>query len=174
MFGKFSLIILGGILIISLVMLVLERVNVFVKRGASKKTFQTAIIGIIIIFVAPELWDPIAITTEKTALYMLDPIKPHEPQKTIDNLWCRMGAVCTLENSRLLDPDVHKMLLADMSNLGQEAFSTTFLGFFKLTATSMISLLFFITSIVRVTFILIILLTLPLWIIFGFIPPLKN
>lgn len=104
---------------------------------------------------------------------MLDPING-EPERTTQKLWCRMGAMCTPEDSRLLDGDVHKMLLADPSHLGQEVFSKTFLVFFTLSVTSMISLLFFITSIVRVTFILIILITLPLWIIFAFIPRMKQ
>jgi len=104
---------------------------------------------------------------------MLDPID-HKPEETTSKLWCRMGGMCTVDQSRLLDEDVHKMLIANPVDLGQEIFSNVFLGFFKLTATSMISLMFFITSTIRVTFTLVILITIPFWILLGFIPRLKS
>ncbi len=172
-FGSFSIMVLGIIFIISIVILGFERASLGMKRGTASRLVKSCVIGIIIILIVPEIWDPIAITVEKVGLYMLDPIDG-KPEETTGKLWCRMGGTCTLDQSRLLDEDIHKMLLANPADFGQEIFAKVFLGFFKLTATSMISLLFFITSTIRITFTLVILITIPLWIIFGFIPKLKK
>ncbi|MBA4719418.1 MAG: hypothetical protein HRO68_10130 [Nitrosopumilus sp.] len=64
MFGHFSLVILGIVLIGSVVILALERAAVGVKRGTAGKLFKAVVVGIIIIFIVPEIWDPIAITTQ--------------------------------------------------------------------------------------------------------------
>jgi len=174
MFGSFSIIILLIIFVGSIVILAFEQASLGIKRGTASKLVKSCVIGIIIIIIVPEIWDPIAINVERVGLYMLDPIDG-KPEETTGKLWCRMGGgICTLDQLRLLDEDIHKMLLANPANFGQEIFAGVFLGFFKLTATSMISLLFFITSTIRITFTLVILITIPLWIIFGFIPKLKR
>lgn len=173
MFGTFSIIILVIIFVGSIVILAFERASLGIKRGTVSKLVKSCVIGIILIIIVPEIWDPIAIIVENVGLYMLDPIDG-KPEETTAKLWCRMGGLCMPEQSRLLDSDIHKMLLANPADFSQEIFSNIFLGFFKLTATSMISLMFFITSTIRVTFTLVILITIPLWIVFGFIPKLKR
>ena len=52
----------------------------------------------------PQVWDPIAVTIEDTALYMLNPFGDGEPQDTITKLWCKMG-VCVGNSASLIYAD---------------------------------------------------------------------
>ena len=172
MFGNFATIIFVVFLIGSIVILALERFNFGVKRGTAVKVFKYSLIALVVIYITPEIWDPLALTIQNIGLHQLDPING-EPKETTIKLWCRMGG-CVEDSRDLLDEDVHKMLAADMKNYGQDFFVDIFMGMFRLTATSMMSLMFFITATIRITFTLIILITLPLWLVFHYIPPLKK
>ncbi len=171
MFGDFAKIVFGIFLVGSVVILALERFNFGVKRGTAVKVFKGSLIAIVVIYVTPEIWDPIALTIQSIGLHQLDPFDG-EPQNTTIKLFCRMGG-CVEDSRDLLDEDVHKMLAAN-TDYGQDFFVNIFLGVFRLTSASMMSLMFFITATIRITFTLIILITLPLWLIFHYIPPLKK
>ena len=172
MFGDFARILFLIFLFGSIVILALERFNFGVKRGTAVKIFKGSIIALVVIHATPEIWDPLATTIQRIGLHMLDPIDG-QPHETTTKLWCRMGS-CMGDSKHLLDEDVHKMLAAKPKNYGEEFFVDIFMGMFRLTATSMMSLMFFITATVRITFTLIILITLPLWLVFHYIPPLKK
>lgn len=180
LFGSFSSILLVVIMMISGILLLLEKASLGIQQGMAKKMFLSSIFGLVVIFMIPEVWDPIAVTIEDTALYMLNPFGDGEPQDTITKLWCKMG-VCVEDSAsliyadeQLLNSDINDTLVSNLDSIGQDIFVNLFLGFFRITATSMVSLLFFITAIVRIEFTMIIVITMPLWILFRFIPVLKK
>lgn len=172
MFGVPASMFFVALLILSLVVLLVERINLGVQRGTAMKIFKISVISLAIIYAVPEVWDPIAIVINNAGLYMLDPVdgKPHE---TVEKLFCRMGNVCVEDSRVLLDQDVHKSLIAN-PNMGVDFFSDIFLGLFRVTIESMMAITFFISSTIRISFMLMIVITLPLWLVFRCIPPMKK
>lgn len=172
MFGLPAALFFAGLLVFSLVVLLLERMNFGVQRGTAMKIFQYSIISLALIYAVPEIWDPIAIEINKIGLYMLDPVdsKPHE---TVQKLFCRMGNICVEDSRDLLDEDLYKSLMANPDQ-GKDFFADVILGLFRVTTESMMALMFFITATIRIAFMLMIIITLPLWLIFRCIPPMKK
>jgi len=120
MFAFPAKIFFSGLLVFSLVVLLVERVNIGVQRGTAMKIFKLSIISLAVIYAVPEMWDPIAIELNDIGLYMLDPVDG-KPGETVTKLWCRMGNVCVTDSRELLDEDLHKSLMAN-PNMGRDFF----------------------------------------------------
>ena len=92
MFGIPASMFFVALLILSLVVLLVEKMNLGIQRGTAMRMFKISIVSLALIYAVPEIWDPIAIVINNTGLYMLDPIdgKPHE---TTQKLFCRMGII---------------------------------------------------------------------------------
>jgi len=172
MFGFPATLFFVGGLVFSVAVLGLGRINLGVKRGTAIKIFKCSVISLVVIYAVPEIWDPIAIEINEIGLHMLDPIDGN-PKETVQKLWCRMGGICVEDSRNLLDEDLHKMLMAN-TDYGKNFLADVVFGFFRITMESMMSLMFFITATIRIAFTLIIIITLPLWLVFSFIPPLKK
>jgi len=161
-----------GLLIFSLVVLLLERVNLGVQRGTAMKIFKCSIISLAVIYAVPEVWDPIALELNDIGLYMLDPVDG-KPNETVTRLWCRMGNICVVDSRDLLDEDLHKSLMAN-PNMGRDFFADIILGLMRVTMESMMAMTFFISATIRIAFMLMVLITFPLWLILRLIPPMKK
>ena len=161
-----------GLLVLSLIVLLVERINLGIQRGTAMKIFKLSIISLAVIYAVPEVWDPIAIELNDIGLYMLDPVDG-KPGETVTKLWCRMGNVCVTDSRELLDEDLHKSLMAN-PNMGRDFFADIILGLMRVTMESMMAMTFFVSATIRIAFMLMVIITLPLWLVLRLIPPVKK
>ena len=145
------------------------------RRGASLDMFKASIFGLVAIFLVPEVWDVFAIHMTEFSRYMLDPAGG-DPRAVIDSLWCKMGAsaACMFDFAGVLDPVSWSTALASPNDFGQSLMGEVFMPFFKLMPALVVSLVVFVTAKVRVLFISIVLITLPMWLVLRNVPYLKK
>ncbi len=148
-----------------------EKAFLIFKRGTSIGIVKTSITGMIVIILLPEFWDIFAIHMKQLALYLIDPFGG-EPHAVTDRLWCKMG--CIVDIDRLMDQDIWNVLLSNPANFGQELLSNALLPLFKTIPTAMLSISLYVIAKVRVLFIMIVLLTIPLWMVFLNVPFMKK
>ncbi len=148
-----------------------EKAFLIFKRGTSIGIVKTSITGMIVIILLPEFWDIFAINMEKLSLYLIDPFGG-EPQVVTKRLWCKMG--CIIDIERLMDQDIWNVLLSNPANFGQEILVNALMPLFKTLPTAMLSISLYIIAKVRVLFIMIVLLTIPLWMVFLNVPFMKK
>jgi len=129
------------------------------KKGTSMGIMKTSIIGIITILIVPEFWDIFAINMKQLSMYLLDPFNGN-PEITTQRLWCKMGCIVNIDG--LLNQDAWEIGLSNPSNFGQSLLVNALLPLFKAVPTAMLSITLFVIAKVRVLFIMIILLTLPI------------
>ena len=123
-----------------------------------------------LIWLTPEVWDAYAISMTDFALYLLHP--DGDPQTVVDDLWCRMGATasCMFDFAGVLDPVSWSTALASPGDMGQSLLGEILLPFFMLTPALAVSLATFIISEVRILFVTLVLVTLPLWVLLLHVP----
>lgn len=140
------------------------------RRGASQEMLRNSILGIVVILLIPEIWDVFAINMERLALHMLNP--EGDPEMVIGRLWCKMGASagCMYDFAEVLDPLNWSTVLTDPDDFGQSLLADVLLPFFKLTPAFVASLAIFIAAKVRVLFISIVLITIPVWFVLKNVP----
>lgn len=141
------------------------------QRGTSSQILKTSIIGIVAIIIIPEFWDIYAIHMKQFSMYLLDPFNG-TPEVTTQRLWCKMGCIVNLED--LLDQNHWSIALSNPSNFGQALLTDILLPLFKILPTAMVTLSFFVIAKVRVLFIMIILITLPIWMVGMNVPKIKE
>ena len=145
------------------------------RRGASLEMFKASVFGLAAIFLVPEVWDVFAIHMTEFSRHMLDPAGG-DPRAVIDSLWCKMGAsaACMFDFAGVLDPVSWSTALASPNDFGQSLMGEVFMPFFKLMPALVVSLVVFVTAKVRVLFISIVLITLPMWLVLRNVPYLKK
>ncbi len=144
------------------------------RRGASLEMFRASIFGLVAIFLVPEVWDVFAIYMTEFARYMMNP--GGDPHTVIDSLWCKMGAsaACMYDFAGVLDPISWSTALASPNDFGQSLMGEVLMPFFKLMPALVVSLVVFVTAKVRVLFISIVLITLPMWLVLRNVPYLQK
>ncbi len=144
------------------------------RRGASLDMFKASIFGLVAIFLVPEVWDVFAIHMTEFSRHMMNP--GGDPHTVIDSLWCKMGAsaACMFDFAGVLDPVSWSTALASPNDFGQSLMGEVFMPFFKLMPALVVSLVVFVTAKVRVLFISIVLITLPMWLVLRNVPYLKK
>ena len=140
------------------------------RRGYSASALRAAVFGLVLIWLTPEVWDAYAISMTDFALYLLHP--DGDPQTVVDDLWCRMGATasCMFDFAGVLDPVSWSTALASPGDMGQSLLGEILLPFFMLTPALAVSLATFIISEVRILFVTLVLVTLPLWVLLLHVP----
>ena len=144
------------------------------RRGTSLEMFRASLFGLVAIFLVPEVWDTFAIHMTEFSRYMMNP--GGDPHDVIDSLWCKMGAsaACMFDFAGVLDPVSWSTALASPNDFGQSLMGEVFMPFFKLMPALVVSLVVFVTAKVRVLFISIVLITLPMWLVLRNVPYLKK
>lgn len=141
------------------------------QKGTSVNIIKNSIIGIVAILVIPEFWDFFAIQIKQFSLYLMDPFNG-DPNYMTQRLWCKMG--CIVNFNEILDQNNWSTALSNPSNFGQALISSALLAPMKAVPTAMITITLFVIAKIRVIFIMIILLTLPVWMVAMNLPFLKK
>lgn len=145
------------------------------SRGKGQRMMRESIIGILVIVLLPEIWDPAAIMVEEFALYMFNP--DGDPQLVVDYLWCKLGAAggCIgFSMEEVLDPVAWGASLTNPNDLGQNLLGHTILPFMKLLPAFAATLSVYIVAKARLVFIMIVLLTIPVWMVARNLPILSS
>ncbi|MCJ8306543.1 MAG: hypothetical protein HRU07_05775 [Nitrosopumilus sp.] len=171
LFGYPSILILFIFIMFSVATHYWEKSFSIFKLGTSATIIKSSVFGIVAILLVPEFWDTYAIYMKQFSMYLLDPFDGN-PHLVTSRLWCKMGCIVNID--RVLDQDVWEIALANPSNFGQELLTNALLPLFKAIPTAMLSISLFIIAKIRVLFIMIVLLTLPLWFVAMNLPFLKK
>jgi len=144
------------------------------QRGTSIGIIKTSIIGIVVIILLPEFWDIYAIHMKQFSLYLIDPLS-RQPDALVRELWCEMAC--------LVDPDdgLGWGIFSDLGSIifgdtdkGSTIVSDMLLPIFKIVPVTMITIVFFVIAKVRALFIIVIIISLPIWMVCMNIPILKK
>jgi len=141
------------------------------QKGTSINIIKTSILGMVTILLLPEFWDIYAIEMKKFSLYLIDPFGAN-PDLVVTRLWCKMSCIVDFES--VLDGDNWSRALTDPNAFGQTILTQVFLPVFKIIPTLMITIVFFVIAKVRALFIIIIIISLPIWLVCLNIPTLKK
>ena len=141
------------------------------KKGTSVGILKTSIIGMVAIILVPEFWDIYAIHMKQLGMYFLS-WNGADPHFTTQRLWCKMG--CIVDIDHLLDGDAWSVALANPSNFGQELLTNALLPLVKIIPTASVTISFFVIAKIKVLFIMIVVITLPIWFVCMNIPKLKD
>ena len=171
MFAIPSLIILSFTVLFAFVAYYWEKAFSIFKKGTSIEILKTSVLGIVVILLLPEFWDTYAIMMKQFSLYLLDPFNGN-PQITTARLWCKMG--CIVDINELLNQDTWKIAFASPNNFGQELLTNAILPLFKAIPVAMLSISLFVIAKIRVLFIMIVLITIPIWMVCMNLPFLKK
>lgn len=153
----------------------MERGFALWKQGTSSNILRGAVIGVIAIWLIPEVWDIFAIGMTEASLDIMGMLGD-EPQEIIDGMWCLMGSSlpCLFDFSTLLNPLVWATALTDPADFGQTIMGEALLPFFMMVPVLTITLTMYVVGEVRILFISIILITLPLWLVMRHVPYLQQ
>ena len=145
------------------------------RQGTAAGMFKGAIIGLVVIWLLPQVWDFFALGMEDLALDTMR-MGGDEPQQVIDGLWCKLGATapCMFNFADVLDPLGWATALTSPSDFGMTLMGKVLLPFFKLVPALTITLTMFVVGEVRVLFISIILIIMPLLVVLKHLPFVKN
>ena len=140
------------------------------RPGASQQILRSSVVGLVVIWLLPEVWDIYAISMTQFSLYMMHP--GGDPQQVVDALWCKMGAAgaCMFDFASILDPVSWSTALANPADFGQTLLGEILMPFFMLTPALLAALGVFVTATVRVLFISIVLITIPVWMVLRNLP----
>jgi len=141
------------------------------QRGTSMNIIKTSIIGMVTIILLPEFWDIYAIEMKKFSMYLIDPFDEN-PTALTEELWGKMRDVINLDDIFKTD-DIGTAILFD-PNAGSTTLSQILLPIFKIIPTAMITIAFFVIAKIRALFIIIIIITIPIWMVCMNIPTLKK
>ena len=140
-------------------------------RGRAAGMFRGAVIGLIVIWLLPQVWDFFALGMEEFALDTMR-MGGDEPQQVIDGLWCKLGATapCMFNFADVLDPLGWATALTSPSDFGMTLMGKVLLPFFKLVPALTITLTMFVIGEIRVLFISLMLTIMPLLVILKHLP----
>jgi len=141
------------------------------QRGTSMRIVKTSILGMVVIILLPEFWDIYAIEMKKFSMYLIDPFGEN-PAELTRQLWCKMGCIINLDDM-FKAKDIGGTILFD-HKAGATTLSEILLPIFKIIPTAMITIAFFVIAKIRALFIIIIIITLPIWMVCMNIPTLKK
>ncbi len=141
------------------------------QRGTSIKIIKTSIIGMVAIILLPEFWDIYAINMKEFSLYLIDPFR-NKPDVLVKELWCKMGCIINLDDVFKIE-DVGGVVLGN-TDKGIKIVTDVLLPIFKIIPTAMITISFFVIAKIRALFIIIVIITLPIWMVCMNIPTLKK
>ncbi len=141
------------------------------QRGTSVKIIKTSIIGMVAIILLPEFWDIYAINMKQFSMYLIDPFR-NKPDILVKELWCKMGCIINLEDVFKIE-DVGGAVLGN-TDKGINIVTSVLLPIFKIIPTAMITISFFVIAKIRALFIIIVIITLPIWMVCMNIPTLKK
>ena len=168
--------------ILLIIMMVFSAAGHFMERGfglwsqgTAARMFKGAVFGIIIIWAMPQVWDFFALGMEKFALDTMQ-LGGDKPQQVIDGLWCKLGATapCMFNFADVLDPLGWATALTSPSDFGMTLMGKVLLPFFKLVPALTTTLTMFVIGEIRVLFITIILIIMPLLVILKHLPFVKG
>lgn len=143
------------------------------QRGTSVNIIKTSILGMIVIIILPEFWDIYAINMEQFSMYLIDPFG-RQPDAAIRELWCEMGCLFDPDDYEAFNlMDVGSIILGDTTQ-GSKIISEVLLPIFKIVPVTMITIVFFVIAKIRALFIIIIIISLPIWMVCLNIPTLKK
>jgi len=143
------------------------------QRGTSIGIIKTSIIGIVVIILLPEFWDIYAIHMKQFALYLIDPFS-RQPAALVRELWCEMGCLFDPDDYDAFSlTDVGSIILGDATK-GSTIISDVLLPIFKIVPVTMITITFFVIAKIRALFIIVIIISLPIWMVCMNIPILKK
>ncbi len=140
-------------------------------RGTAAGMFRGAVFGLIIIWLLPQVWDFFALGMEDFSVDLMR-IGGDEPQQVIDGLWCKLGATapCMFNFADLLNPLGWATALTSPSDFGMTLIGKVLLPFFKLVPALTTTLTMFVVGEIRVLFISIILIIMPVLVILKHLP----
>jgi len=141
------------------------------QRGTSVKIIKTSVLGMVVIILLPEFWDIYAINMKQFSMYLIDPFG-EDPTALTEKLWCKMGCVVNIDDL-LTTEDIGNIILNNPGS-GQDLLSKVLLPIFKIVPTTMITITFFVIAKIRALFIIIIIITIPIWMVCLNIPTLKK
>ena len=141
------------------------------RRGAAADMMRGAVIGLIIIWVLPEVWDVFALGMTHIALEVMG-MGGVSPQHVIDVLWCKLGASggCMFDFAGILDPVKWSTALAAPDDFGRVLLGEVLMPFFTLSPSLVITLTMFVVSEVRIMFISIVLIMMPILLVVRGLP----
>ena len=141
------------------------------QRGTSMKIIKTSVLGMVVIILLPEFWDIYAIEMKNFSMYLIDPFGEN-PAALTEELWCKMGCIINLDDLFAIE-DVGNVILAGPDE-GMYTLSDILLPIFKIIPTAMITISFFVIAKIRALFIIIVVITIPIWMVCMNIPTLKK
>jgi len=141
------------------------------QRGTSMKIIKTSILGMVTIILLPEFWDIYAINMKSFSMYLIDPFSD-DPHYLVKELWCKMGCIINLDDLFAIE-DIGGVILFNPDE-GMSTLSDVLLPIFKIIPTAMITIAFFVIAKIRALFIIIIIITIPIWMVCMNIPTLKK
>ena len=143
------------------------------QRGTSMKIIKTSILGMVVIILLPEFWDIYAINMEQFALYLIDPFN-REPDALVRELWCEMGCLFDMDDfGAFTISDVGGIILGNNEE-GAKIITELLLPIFKIVPVTLITIVFFVIAKIRALFIIVIIITIPIWMVCMNIPILKK
>ena len=145
------------------------------RQGRAAGMFRGAIFGLILIFLLPEVWDIFALGMEDLSLDMMR-LGGDTPQRIINDLWCKMGASpeCMFDFSSIMDPLRWSTALTSPADFGTSLMFEVLLPFFKIVPALTVTLTMYIMGEIRVLFISIVLITMPLWLVLRHFPIIEQ
>ncbi len=141
------------------------------QRGTSIKIIKTSIIGMVAIILLPEFWDIYAINMKEFSMYLIDPFR-NKPDVLVKELWCKMGCLFDVDDVFNLE-NIGGVILGNPKE-GTGVIADVLLPIFKIIPTTMITISFFVIAKIRALFIIIVIITLPIWMVCMNIPTLKK
>ena len=143
------------------------------QRGTSMKIIKTSILGMVVIILLPEFWDIYAINMEQFALYLIDPFS-RQPDALVRELWCEMGCLFDMDDfGAFTISDVGGIILGNNEE-GAKIITELLLPIFKIVPVTMITIVFVVIAKIRALFIIIIIISLPIWLVCLNIPIVKK
>jgi len=95
-----------------------------------------------------------------------------DPEALREKLWCKMGCIINIDDI-FKTKDIGNTILLNPA-AGSKTLSEILLPIFKIIPTAMITISFFVIAKIRALFIIIIIITLPIWVVCMNIPTLKK
>ena len=190
---------IGGIILIlaicyNVVRFLFEEPGGWVRQGEAFENIKRIIPQVIIIALLPTVWDPVALTIEDTALYLMAPFSPEEdsfidvwvvaafanaPEGSFKNHAQLRGAWLMMEAGNIIPPSVWQPeaitgMILNPDAIAGNVFTSAFLGMFKAVIAITVGLEVWITGIVRVLATMITIMAIPILYPLSLIPQFKS
>lgn len=144
---------------------------------------------LIIITILPAIWDPVAISIENTALFLMAPFPDDKTaigiagiaidQTTLEGRAAARSAWLWMEAGHIIppstwDPETWSTFLVDPAKFTEEVITVAFLGVFKAYVVILLGIEMWVTGVLRVVLTMIILISVPIFLPMTLIPKIGR